>query len=82
MAGRPGWHIECSVMSEANLGVPFDIHSGGIDLIFPHHENEIAQSTAIGENNILSTIFFHSNHVLVNDKKMAKSENNSLVIAL
>ena len=81
MAGRPGWHIECSVMSEANLGVPFDIHSGGIDLIFPHHENEIAQSTAIGENNILSTIFFHSNHVLVNDKKMAKSENNFITIA-
>ena len=44
--GRPGWHLECSAMSEKTLGLPFDIHSGGADLIFPHHENEIAQSEA------------------------------------
>jgi len=50
LSGRPGWHIECSVMSRQLLGQPFDIHTGGVDLIFPHHENEIAQSTA-GESN-------------------------------
>ena len=48
--GRPGWHLECSVMSEISLGLPFDIHSGGIDLVFPHHENEIAQTCSISKH--------------------------------
>jgi len=74
--GRPGWHIECSVMSEENLGRPFDIHTGGIDLIFPHHENEIAQSTAGEDNYIYATIFVHNEHILVDGKKMSKSANN------
>lgn len=76
MAGRPGWHIECSAMSEKALGLPFDIHTGGIDLIFPHHENEIAQSTGAKDNPIMANYFVHSNHLLVDGKKMAKSANN------
>lgn len=76
LAGRPGWHIECSAMSQQTLGQPFDIHTGGIDLIFPHHENEIAQSTALSDNPIMATIFAHNNHVLVDGKKMAKSAQN------
>lgn len=76
VSGRPGWHIECSAMSQQGLGQPFDIHTGGIDLIFPHHENEIAQSTALTENPVMATIFAHNNHVLVDGKKMAKSANN------
>jgi cysteinyl-tRNA synthetase len=74
--GRPGWHIECSAMSQQQLGLPFDIHTGGIDLIFPHHENEIAQSTALGQNTVMAQIFAHNNHVLVDGKKMSKSANN------
>lgn len=75
ISGRPGWHIECSVMSVARLGQPFDIHTGGIDLIFPHHENEIAQSTAAnGER--YANLFFHNEHLLVDGKKMSKSLNN------
>lgn len=76
MAGRPGWHIECSAMSRAGLGQPFDIHTGGVDLIFPHHENEIAQSTAGEENPVMAQIFAHNDHILVDGKKMAKSANN------
>ncbi|GAC1572522.1 MAG: cysteine--tRNA ligase [Candidatus Saccharimonadales bacterium] len=76
MKGRPGWHIECSVMSTRNLGQPFDIHTGGIDLAFPHHENEIAQSTAHVENKTYSTLFFHNEHLLVDGKKMSKSLQN------
>jgi cysteinyl-tRNA synthetase len=75
MPGRPGWHIECSAMSEKTLGVPFDIHTGGIDLKFPHHENEIAQTCGSGYEK-LANYFFHNNHILVNGKKMAKSEGN------
>jgi cysteinyl-tRNA synthetase len=76
LKGRPGWHIECSAMSRQILGQPFDIHTGGVDLIFPHHENEIAQSTA-GENNpMMATIFAHNEHLLVDGKKMSKSLNN------
>lgn len=75
LSGRPGWHIECSVMSLQTLGQPFDIHTGGVDLIFPHHENEIAQSTA-GNGNIYSKLFFHNEHLLVDGKKMSKSLNN------
>ncbi len=75
MPGRPGWHIECSVMSTELLGAPFDIHSGGIDLMFPHHENEIAQAIASGYDDFCN-IFFHNNHLLVDGKKMSKSLNN------
>lgn len=74
--GRPGWHIECSVMSEERLGLPFDIHTGGVDLIFPHHENEIAQSTAGKPLVKMSNFFMHNSHVLVNEKKMSKSLGN------
>lgn len=76
LKGRPGWHIECSAMSEKALGIPFDIHTGGIDLIFPHHENEIAQSTGAKTGNSMANYFVHSNHLLVDGKKMAKSANN------
>lgn len=74
--GRPGWHIECSAMSEAVLGLPFDIHTGGIDLIFPHHENEIAQSSALRSEPIMANVFFHNEHLLVDGKKMSKSLGN------
>lgn len=76
MTGRPGWHIECSVMSRQNLGQPFDIHTGGVDLIFPHHENEIAQSTALEINPIMAKFFVHNGHLLIDGKKMSKSLNN------
>lgn len=75
MPGRPGWHIECSAMSEKTLGIPFDIHTGGIDLKFPHHENEIAQSCGAGAEK-LANYFFHNNHIMVEGKKMSKSEKN------
>jgi cysteinyl-tRNA synthetase len=74
--GRPGWHIECSAMSAAALGLPFDIHTGGIDLIFPHHENEIAQSTAGSNQSLMANVFFHNEHLLVEGKKMSKSLQN------
>lgn len=74
--GRPGWHIECSVMSRQKLGQPFDIHTGGVDLIFPHHENEIAQSTAAEDNPVMATMFAHNEHILVDGKKMSKSKHN------
>jgi cysteinyl-tRNA synthetase len=76
MHGRPGWHIECSSMSAHELGQPFDIHTGGIDLIFPHHENEIAQSTAGHNNPKLARYFLHNEHLLVDNQKMSKSLNN------
>lgn len=75
LLGRPGWHIECSVMSVNNLGQPFDIHTGGVDLIFPHHENEIAQSTA-GKGDVYAKFFVHNEHLLVDGKKMSKSLGN------
>jgi len=75
MAGRPGWHIECSAMSQKTLGLPFDIHTGGIDLKFPHHENEIAQSIGSGAEEF-AHYFMHNNHILVDGKKMAKSAGN------
>lgn len=74
--GRPGWHIECSAMSTIKLGQPFDIHTGGIDLIFPHHENEIAQSTAGHEDPTYAKYFVHNAHLYVEGKKMSKSLNN------
>lgn len=76
VTGRPGWHLECSVMSHAQLGQPFDIHTGGIDLIFPHHENEIAQSTALEANPVMAQFFSHNDHILVDGKKMSKSAQN------
>jgi cysteinyl-tRNA synthetase len=73
--GRPGWHIECSVMSMKYLGKHFDIHTGGVDLIFPHHENEIAQSeTATGEKFV--NFWLHNEHLMVEGRKMAKSFGN------
>lgn len=81
LTGRPGWHIECSVMSRHALGQPFDIHTGGIDLIFPHHENEIAQSTAGEQNPVMASAFVHTNHVLVDGKKMSKSAQNFYTLA-
>ncbi|MBN8550506.1 MAG: cysteine--tRNA ligase [Deltaproteobacteria bacterium] len=73
--GRPGWHIECSVMSSKYLGQPFDIHGGGIDLVFPHHTNEIAQSEcACGTK--LANVWLHNEHLIVNGKKMSKSLGN------
>ncbi|MBX4187532.1 MAG: cysteine--tRNA ligase [Candidatus Doudnabacteria bacterium] len=73
--GRPGWHVECSVMSAKYLGQPFDIHMGGVDLIFPHHTNEIAQSEAAYDKP-LANYWIHSEHLLVDEEKMAKSKNN------
>ncbi len=73
--GRPGWHIECSVMAKGLLGNTIDIHAGGVDLIFPHHENEIAQSESA--NGVLfSKYWFHVEHLLVDHKKMSKSLGN------
>lgn len=76
LVGRPGWHIECSAMSAAQLGQPFDIHTGGVDLIFPHHENEIAQSTAGRPDTAYARVFAHNEHLLVDGQKMSKSLNN------
>ncbi len=73
--GRPGWHIECSAMSTKFLGKSFDIHTGGIDLIFPHHENEIAQSEGCFDNQFV-TYWLHSEHLLVDNEKMSKSKGN------
>lgn len=75
MPGRPGWHIECSAMSQKTLGLPYDIHTGGIDLKFPHHENEIAQSLGAGAKQY-ANYFVHNNHILVDGKKMSKSLKN------
>lgn len=73
--GRPGWHIECSVMSSKYLGQPFDIHMGGIDLIFPHHTNEIAQSEAAYDKKFCN-YWVHNAHLIVNGEKMSKSLGN------
>ena len=73
--GRPGWHIECSAMSHKHLGVPFDIHGGGEDLIFPHHENEIAQAEA-GYGTEFARYWMHNGFVKINAEKMSKSLGN------
>lgn len=73
--GRPGWHIECSAMSIKNLGESFDIHTGGVDLIFPHHENEIAQSEC-ATGKMFAKYFMHNEHLMVDGIKMAKSSGN------
>ncbi|NEM92337.1 cysteine--tRNA ligase [Galbitalea soli] len=78
-AGRPGWHIECSAMSSRYLGAHFDIHGGGLDLRFPHHENEIAQSTAAGD--AFANYWVHNGLVNVNGQKMSKSLGNSIYAA-
>lgn len=80
LTGRPGWHLECSVMSKMGLGRPFDIHTGGIDLTFPHHENEIAQSTAGQSDSTYAQVFVHNEHILVDGKKMSKSLQNFYTI--
>ena len=74
--GRPGWHIECSAMSMKYLGKQFDIHTGGVDLIFPHHENEIAQSEAFSGKSPFVKCWIHNEWVLVDGKKMSKSLGN------
>jgi cysteinyl-tRNA synthetase len=78
--GRPGWHIECSAMSAAYLGDVFDIHGGGLDLIFPHHENEIAQSRCAHGTPAMANIWMHNGFVEVEGKKMSKSEGNFVTI--
>ena len=78
--GRPGWHIECSAMSERYLGKVFDIHGGGLDLIFPHHENEIAQSRCAHGTERMANVWMHNGFLQVEGKKMAKSEGNFVTI--
>ena len=73
--GRPGWHIECSAMSMKYLGKTIDIHCGAVDLIFPHHENEIAQSESYSKQKFVN-YWLHAEHLLVNNQKMSKSLNN------
>ena len=77
--GFPGWHIECSAMSEKYLGKEFDIHAGGMDLLFPHHESEIAQSKACNQTNP-AKYWLHNNMITVNGQKMAKSLDNGILI--
>lgn len=77
--GRPGWHIECSAMSSKILGIPFDIHGGGKDLVFPHHENEIAQSEA-SEGKTFANYWMHNGFVNINKEKMSKSLGNFFTI--
>ena len=74
--GRPGWHIECSAMSVKYLGEVFDIHGGGLDLIFPHHENEIAQSRCAHGTNVMANYWMHNGFLQVEGKKMSKSDGN------
>jgi cysteinyl-tRNA synthetase len=78
--GRPGWHIECSAMTEAYLGETFDIHGGGVDLIFPHHENEMAQSRSAHNGAILAKYWVHNGHLIVNGEKMSKSLGNFFTV--
>tara|TARA_Y100001970_G_scaffold61182_1_gene78083 strand:- start:1081 stop:2433 length:1353 start_codon:yes stop_codon:yes gene_type:complete len=78
--GRPGWHLECSVMSEKYLGNNFDIHGGGLDLIFPHHENEIAQSCVHNETDKFANYWVHNGFVTMNKEKMSKSLGNITTI--
>lgn len=77
--GRPGWHTECSAMSEEQLGLPFDIHGGGVDLVFPHHENEIAQSEA-ATGKTFARYWLHGGMLQVNSEKMSKSLNNFFLL--
>ena len=79
--GRPGWHLECSVMSEKYLGKNFDIHGGGLDLIFPHHENEIAQSCCNNSTKNFANYWIHNGFVTTNKEKMSKSVGNIITIS-
>ena len=79
--GRPGWHLECSVMSKKYLGDRFDIHGGGRDLIFPHHENEIAQSRCANDTEVFSNYWVHNGFITLSNEKMAKSQGNILKIS-
>ena len=78
--GRPGWHIECSAMSEAHLGETLDIHAGGNDLMFPHHENEVAQSTCAHGGKVFARWWLHNGMLTFGGKKMSKSLGNTLVL--
>jgi cysteinyl-tRNA synthetase len=78
--GRPGWHIECSAMSWKYLGETFDIHGGGIDLVFPHHENELAQSRCAFSTNRMAGVWMHNGFLELEGRKMAKSEGNFITI--
>jgi len=78
--GRPGWHLECSAMSRKFLGNEFDIHGGGIDLIFPHHENEIAQSRCANGTKVFANYWLHNAFITMSNEKMAKSQGNILKI--
>jgi cysteinyl-tRNA synthetase len=78
--GRPGWHIECSAMSRALLGDVFDIHAGGNDLMFPHHENEIAQSCCANDTDVMANIWMHNEMLQVEGKKMSKSLGNFFTV--
>jgi cysteinyl-tRNA synthetase len=79
-AGRPGWHLECSAMSEKHLGQVFDIHGGGIDLVFPHHENEIAQSRCAHGTPVMAQVWMHNGFLQVEGEKMSKSLGNFITI--
>ena len=76
--GRPGWHIECSAMAKHYLGDTFDIHAGGLDLVFPHHENEIAQSCCAHDTHIMACVWMHNGFVTMGDEKMSKSLGNMI----
>ncbi|PNG27283.1 cysteine--tRNA ligase [Methylocella silvestris] len=78
--GRPGWHIECSAMSWRHLGEVFDIHGGGIDLVFPHHENEIAQTRCAFGHSVMANVWMHNGHLQVEGEKMSKSLGNFVTI--
>jgi cysteinyl-tRNA synthetase len=78
--GRPGWHIECSAMAWKYLGETFDIHGGGIDLVFPHHENEIAQTRCVFNTPLMANFWMHNGFLQVEGRKMAKSEGNFITI--
>jgi cysteinyl-tRNA synthetase len=78
--GRPGWHLECSAMSWKHLGETFDIHGGGIDLVFPHHENEVAQSCCAFGRDVMANVWIHNGHLQVEGEKMSKSLGNFVTI--
>ena len=78
--GRPGWHIECSAMAATHLGEVFDIHGGGIDLVFPHHENEVAQSTCAHDTKLMAQVWMHNGYLQVEGEKMSKSLGNFITI--
>ena len=78
--GRPGWHLECSAMSWKHLGETFDIHGGGVDLVFPHHENEIAQSCSAFHTDVMANVWMHNGFLQVEGEKMSKSLGNFVTI--